>query len=194
MPHDSTLTSNDDGYDDYVDPDVDTGQIGHDDITTTPNDFNVVTLYNYIDSGFVTIPPFQRHYVWSLPRASRFVESLILGLPVPQLFLYEEGNNRFLVIDGQQRMMTIYYFIKGRFPRASQVANLRQIFENHGKIPESIFADDKFFRDFHLRLSDYLPGRRNRLNRRTYEDLDEYRLDFDLRPVRTVVVKTKQTG
>lgn len=194
MPSNVTLPPNDEGYHDYVDADVDTGQIGHDDVTTTPNDFNVVTLYSYIDSGFVTIPPFQRHYVWSLPRASRFVESLILGLPVPQLFLYEEGNNRFLVIDGQQRLMTIYYFIKGRFPRTSQVASLRQIFEKQGKIPESIFANDKFFRDFHLQLSDYLPGRRNKLNRRTYEDLDEYRLTFDLRPVRTVVVKQNKPG
>ena len=89
--------------------------------------------------------------------ASRLIESLILGLPVPQLFLYEEGNNRFLVIDGQQRLMTIYYFIKGRFPRTDQVVTLRPIFEEHGNIPESVFADDKLFRDFRLWLPGQLP-------------------------------------
>ena len=78
----------------------DAGYIDEYDITSTPNDFNIITLYNYISAGFVKIPGFQRHYVWSLPMASRLIESLILGLPVPQLFLYEEGNNRFLVIDG----------------------------------------------------------------------------------------------
>lgn len=193
MPSNAALPSSGEWYDDYLDSDVDTGQVDQYDITASPNDFNVVTLYNYIDSGFVTIPSFQRHYVWSLPRASRFVESLILGLPVPQLFLYEEGNNEFLVIDGQQRLMTIYYFIKGRFPRTSQAATLRQMFEQYGQIPESTFADDEYFRDFRLQLSDYLPGRLNKLNRRTYEDLDEYRLAFDLRPVRTVVVKQNRT-
>ena len=194
MPSKRSQPSKSDWYDDYVDTDVDTGQIDQYDITATPNDFNVVTLYNYIDSGFVVIPPFQRHYVWSLPRASRLVESLIMGLPVPQLFLYEDGNNRFLVIDGQQRLMTIYYFIKGRFPRTSQVATLRQVFEQYGQIPESVFADDKFFRDFRLQLSDYLPGRHNKLNRRAYEDLEEYKLGFDLQPVRTVVVKQHKPG
>lgn len=194
MPSNAVLPLNSDWYDDYLDSDIDTGQVDQYDVTATPNDFNVVTLYNYIDSGFVTIPAFQRHYVWSLPRASRFVESLILGLPVPQLFLYEEGNNKFLVIDGQQRLMTIYYFVKGRFPRSSQVAALRQLFEQYGRIPESVFADDKCFRDFRLQLSDYLPERQNRLHRRTYEDLDEYKLAFDLRPVRTVVVKQNTPG
>ncbi len=121
--------------------------------------------------------------------ASRLIESLILGLPVPQLFFYEQGNNSFLVIDGQQRLMTIYYFIKGRFPRKDQVVTLRQIFEAHGHIPESVFADDRLFHDFRLWLPGQLPERENRFNRRTYEDLDDYRIAFDMRPVRTVVVR-----
>lgn len=95
------------------DPEDDGGiHIDQYDITASPNDFNLVTLGSFIDRGAVRIPGFQRHFVWDLPRASRLIESLILGLPVPQLFLYEESRNRFLVIDGQQRLMSIYYFIK----------------------------------------------------------------------------------
>lgn len=71
-----------------------------------------MTLGSFIDRGAVRIPGFQRHFVWDLPRASRLIESLILGLPVPQLFLYEESRNRFLVIDGQQRLMSIYYSVR----------------------------------------------------------------------------------
>lgn len=189
MRSDSHAPLNDEWYDDYLDSDVDTGHIDEYDITAAPNDFNVVTLSNYIASGYVKIPGFQRHYVWSLPMASRLIESLILGLPVPQLFFYEQGNNSFLVIDGQQRLMTIYYFLKGRFPRKEQVVTIRQIFETIGHIPESIFADDRLFRDFRLRLPSQLPGKENKFNRRTYEDLDDYRMAFDLRPVRTVVVR-----
>jgi uncharacterized protein with ParB-like and HNH nuclease domain len=55
--------------------------------------------------------------VWDLGRASKLIESLLLGLPVPQIFLYEAARNEFLVIDGQQRLMSIYYFIKQRFPK-----------------------------------------------------------------------------
>ena len=175
--------------DDYVDQEHDAGYIDEYDITSTPNDFNVITLYNYISAGYVKIPGFQRHYVWSLPMASRLIESLVLGLPVPQLFFYEESNNRFLVIDGQQRLMTIYYFIRGRFPRKDQVVTLRQIFEEEGHIPESVFADDTLFRDFRLWLPGQLPGRQNKFHRRTYDDLEDYKMPFDLRPVRTIVVR-----
>src|SRR5690348_6413180 len=95
-------------------------QIEEYDLTSAPNDFNVSTIHSFIQSGAVKIPAFQRNYVWDIKRASRLIESLIIGLPVPQVFLYEEGRNNFLVVDGQQRLMTIYYFIKGRFPKANK--------------------------------------------------------------------------
>ena len=87
------------------------------DISVSPNDFNLKTLFDFIDSGIVKIPGFQRNYVWDIKRASKLIESLLIGVPIPQIFLYEEKKNSFLVIDGQQRLMTIYYFKKKRFPR-----------------------------------------------------------------------------
>ena len=95
-----------DWFDDYAEG-VDELQVDEYDITATPNDFNVMTLHSFIESGAVRIPGFQRNFVWDLGRASKLIESLILGLPVPQLFLYEQARNRFLVIDGQQRLMSI---------------------------------------------------------------------------------------
>ncbi len=81
-------------FEDYVDEE-DELQIDEYDITATPNDFNVQTLYNFIESGAVRIPGFQRNFVWDQVRASKLIESLILGIPVPQLFLYEQARNRF---------------------------------------------------------------------------------------------------
>ena len=72
------------------------------DLTATPNDFNVLTIHSFIESGAVKIPAFQRNDVWDIKRASKLIESLILGLPVPQILPYEEARNSFLVIDGQQ--------------------------------------------------------------------------------------------
>jgi uncharacterized protein with ParB-like and HNH nuclease domain len=115
-----------DWFDDYADED-DELQIDEYDITATPNDFNVSTLFNFIESGAVRIPGFQRNFVWDQVRASKLIESLILGIPVPQLFLYEQARNRFLVIDGQQRLMSIYYFIKRRFPRKEKRVEIRGI-------------------------------------------------------------------
>lgn len=80
------------------------------DISVIPNDFNVMTINNLMETGIIKMPAFQRNYVWDRKRASRFIESLILGLPVPQIFLYQKERNQFSVIDGQQRLMTIYFF------------------------------------------------------------------------------------
>src|SRR5258708_6490446 len=98
------------------------------DITASPNDFNVKTIFDFIESGALTIPGFQRNYVWDRKRASKLIESLLIGLPIPQIFLFQEGRNKFLVIDGQQRLMSIYYFVKGRFPKKSKRPELRRIF------------------------------------------------------------------
>jgi uncharacterized protein with ParB-like and HNH nuclease domain len=148
-------------FDDYVE-DSEDSQIEEYDITAAPNDFNVLTIYSFLESGSVRIPGFQRNNVWDLGRASKLIESLILGLPVPQIFLYEVERNRFLVIDGQQRLMSIYYFVKQRFPKKEKRAELRTIFDEHGKLPDEIIHNDEYFENFRLKLSESLPKHPNR--------------------------------
>ena len=128
-----TDNNNETWFDDYA-GEVDDIQVDEFDITAAPNDFNVLTINSFLESGAVRIPGFQRNYVWDIGRASKLIESLILGLPVPQVFLYEIERNQFLVIDGQQRLMSIYYFVKQRFPRKDKRAELRAIFDKNGKI------------------------------------------------------------
>jgi uncharacterized protein with ParB-like and HNH nuclease domain len=175
-------------FDDYAEGDEE-GQIDEYDITATPNDFNVLTLFSFIESGAVKIPGFQRNYVWDRIRASKLIESLIMGIPVPQLFLYEQARNKFLVIDGQQRLMTIYYFIKRRFPRREKRVELRSIFDQNATIPDYILADDDYFEDFKLKLSEKLPNVKNRFTGLNYATLGDYKTQLDLRPIRNIVVK-----
>lgn len=61
-------------------------------------------------------PEFQRDFVWDINRASLFIDSLILGLPIPSIFLgLKKDDENFMVIDGQQRLKSAYYFINGKF-------------------------------------------------------------------------------
>ncbi len=180
--------SPDDWFDDYADGDDDLNIVEYD-ITTSPNDFNVMTLCSFIDSGSVRIPGFQRNFVWDMTRASRLIESLILGLPVPQLFLYEQERNKFLVIDGQQRLMSIYYFIKQRFPKKDKRVEIRQIFDHEGVVPDRVLHDDRYFQTFNLRLPGHIPEHENRFRGLNYSTLGEYRSQLDLRPIRNIVVK-----
>jgi hypothetical protein len=159
------------------------------DITSVPNDFNIRTIYDFVDSGVVTMPGFQRNFVWDQKRASKLIESLIIGLPIPQIFLYEESRNKFSVIDGQQRLMSIFYFKKKRFPRMERRAALRKIVDAKGEVPVEVMADDYYFTNFNLQLAASLPGQVNRFNKLNYDTLGDYQATFDLRTVRNVVIR-----
>jgi len=163
--------------------------IGEYDLTSSPNDFNIITIFNFIESGAVRIPAFQRNYVWDIKRASKLIESIIIGLPVPQVFLYEESRNNFLVMDGQQRLMSIYYFIKQRFPRKEKRSELRRIFDKEGKIPDYYLHDDEYFTKFDLVLAPGPENQKNRFSGLNYSTLGEYKTSFELRTIRNVIVK-----
>jgi uncharacterized protein with ParB-like and HNH nuclease domain len=159
------------------------------DITTSPNDFNTKTLFDFISSNIVKIPGFQRNYVWDIKRASKFIESLIIGLPIPQIFLYQESRNNFIVIDGQQRYMTIYYFINRRFPKKDKRYELRDIFTEKGTIPTEILHNDLYFSNFTLDLPSKTKNHVNKYHKLNYETLDkESKFSFDLRTIRNVVI------
>jgi len=159
------------------------------DISASPNDFNIRTLYDFIESGALIIPGFQRNYVWDLNRASRLIESILIGLPVPQIFLYEESKNNYLVIDGQQRLMSIYYFVKQRFPRKEKVIELRKIYGENGCIPDEVLSDDNYFRNFKLYLPELMPEDTNPFHGLTYSTLADNKITFDLCTIRNVIIK-----
>lgn len=160
------------------------------DISASPNDFNIKTLFDFIGSGVVKIPGFQRNYVWDIRRASKLIESIIIGIPIPQIFLYEEAKNKFMVIDGQQRYMTIYYFMKKRFPRNEKRLELRVIFDRNKGIPESILNDNDYFTDFNLKLLTSQPNQKNKYNGLNYFTLEEEdKVSFDLRTIRNIIIK-----
>jgi hypothetical protein len=74
-------------------------------------DYPVDGLVKRIREGAIYIPKFQREFVWDIRDASRFVESLLLGLPVPSIFLSKEWDTgKLLVVDGQQRLLSLRYF------------------------------------------------------------------------------------
>jgi len=86
------------------------------DISNYGVDYDVEGLVKRLNRGDIYIPPFQRDYVWNQAEASRLIESLLLGLPIPGVFLAKEPeSNKLLVIDGQQRLKTLQYFYNGFF-------------------------------------------------------------------------------
>jgi hypothetical protein len=97
-------------------------------ITSYGADYTVDGLVKRISNGDIYVPPFQRRFVWSLKQGSRFIESLLLGLPVPGIFLAKEYNTqKHLVIDGQQRLRTLQNFYEGVWAPTQRVFALRGV-------------------------------------------------------------------
>jgi len=85
------------------------------DIAAYPADYTLSVIDEMWRNRDIVIPPFQRNFVWTIRQSSLLIESLLMGLPVPQAFFFVDPENRNLVIDGLQRIMSITYFFKGHF-------------------------------------------------------------------------------
>jgi hypothetical protein len=82
----------------------------------TDTDWTTETILSQMRRGNIQLNPrFQRRDAWDRSRKSRFIESLILGLPIPQLVFAEDKRRRgsFIVLDGKQRLLTLSQFAKG---------------------------------------------------------------------------------
>ena len=64
----------------------------------------LITMY---DEGDLEKPEMQRRYVWQKQEARRFIDSILLGLPVPSIFLAKNNEEKRLIVDGYQRIMTV---------------------------------------------------------------------------------------
>lgn len=113
------------------------------DITTYPSDFTLNGLFKMWESGDITIPDYQREFVWSLKQSSLLIESFLIGLPVPPIFFYIDENNRNLVIDGQQRLLSVFYFFEGYFGSENEKGK-RQIFRLSGLNPKNRYHNKRF--------------------------------------------------
>lgn len=81
-------------------------------ITSWGADLSFRELISMYDENELVKPELQRKYVWDKKMASRFIESILLGLPVPSVF-FAQARGQKLIVDGYQRIMTVYDYVRG---------------------------------------------------------------------------------
>lgn len=114
-------------------------------IMNYPADITVAGYVDLWDRKELTVPPFQRMYVWDRIKASKLVESFLLGLPVPGTFLYKERVKAgYLIIDGQQRITSLIRFVKGTFDES--VFRLKNVHPRYDGKAFSDLSDDEQFK------------------------------------------------
>jgi hypothetical protein len=77
-------------------------------------EYSVEYLANKMETGDFIIPEYQRNFTWEPSRQSRFIESLLMGLPIPFLFFWEQPNGKLEIVDGSQRLRTIQEFLSSK--------------------------------------------------------------------------------
>ncbi len=114
-------------------------------ILSYPADFTLEVLVGKWTKQEINIPPLQRRFIWSQARASKLIESFLMGLPVPPVFFYQErGTNKLLVVDGQQRLRSIAYFFSGKFGEPSDNAEGVPVFGLIGLDEKSPYLNATF--------------------------------------------------
>ena len=99
-------------------------------VFTKTADFPLSTLRDMVDDGdIIPNPDYQRDYVYNDKQASRLVESVLMGIPIPTIYLCLEEDESYSVIDGQQRITSLVRYLKNEFA----LSGLQELNELNGK-------------------------------------------------------------
>ena len=113
------------------------------DIATYPSDFTLAGIADMWKNGDISIPEFQREYVWTIKQASLLIDSFLAGLPVPPVFFYIDDENKNLVIDGQQRILSVVFYFEQYFGKESTQGK-RKVFRLSGLGENSKYHNKRF--------------------------------------------------
>jgi hypothetical protein len=113
------------------------------DIATYPSDFTLSGITDMWKDGDIVIPEFQREFVWTIKQSSLLIDSFLCGLPVPPVFFYIDEENKNLVIDGQQRILTVAFYMEGYFGRESTHGK-RSVFRLKGIGEKNPYLNKRF--------------------------------------------------
>lgn len=149
---DTMLT--DEEIDEYNDMKPSRGRISYSNAS-----LDIAGLVRRMDKGDIVIPQlgdsslknlevnlFQRGFVWNRRQMDSFVESMLLGYPTPSLFLVNQSDGRMLVLDGQQRLVTLRMFYSGLYSDKVYKLNLAGS-QFDGYSYTSLEADSRRFLD-----------------------------------------------
>lgn len=104
-------------------------------------DLSFRELISRYDDNELVKPEIQRNYVWDKAEASRFIDSILLGLPVPSIFLAKTKDEKLLIIDGYQRLMTVRDYVKGIFTKDKSVFKLSKSEKIHERWKGKAFGE-----------------------------------------------------
>ncbi len=105
-------------------------------IQTLPVQISFRTLMSGLERGDYKIPDFQRVYRWNEKQAEELAISLLRGMPIPPVYCYRNQEQQFVILDGQQRVMSLYLYYIGKYLKKRENA-----FTDSGSILNADFRE-----------------------------------------------------
>jgi hypothetical protein len=121
-----------------------------------PVDFTLKQLFQYHQDGKLVFPEFQRKFVWNQEKSSKLIESFLANLPVPGVFFFKaRDSHTFEVVDGQQRLKSVFHYFENSFPPKKRSFRLKGVANpwNDLTFPELSFLDRNRLEDTVLRAT-----------------------------------------
>ena len=113
--------------------------------------FSIFELKRRYDRGLICLDPdFQRNYVWKQKQKSELIESIIMGIPLPLIYLAETMEGNLVIVDGRQRLTTFFHFMDNKF-----ALNGLKILPDLNGCRFSDFEEDKKKRKFATDIEDF---------------------------------------
>ena len=85
-------------------------------VKVTKKDFSIYELFRKYQKGQLTLEvDFQRKSVWDNKQKCELIESILMGLPLPIFYLKQQNNSTYVVVDGKQRLSTLFDFLQNKF-------------------------------------------------------------------------------
>ena len=108
-------------------------------IVTEQARYPLTSIVGMVDSrDYELKPDFQRRLRWNRQKQSRLIESFIMNVPIPPIFLYEDRFSHYEVMDGIQRLTAIYEFYKNKFSLEGLEEWSELNGRSHSQLPEQI--------------------------------------------------------
>lgn len=159
-----------------------------------------LTLMQYFDNGIYQIPKNQRNYVWKHEQIGNLIESLIMGYPIPPIYCYRNEKQQLIILDGQQRLVSLFLYYKNSFIKNSinKSINLKKIFIENSAIDKPIY--EQLDEEYGLKDTEYYFKRLNKITGQeekkyvTYKNLDsETKRIVDFRVINIIEIMIQGT-
>lgn len=128
----------DDFFDEIETKEIDINNLLNTQISYKSKAMDIESILNALKRGDYKLPKYQRKYVWEKSDASKLILSLIKNIPIPPLYLYYDSEGKYVVLDGQQRITTIFMYYNNLFYSSSKAERERLDFKEVSDILEEI--------------------------------------------------------